>query len=600
MKSYLSLIPISSKIRKRQNRMTILCITLAVFLVSAIFSMADMGARMESARLTEKHGALSLIAQFQSGTVQILFGTAILLFLLVLFAGILMISSSMNSMVAQRIKFFGMLRCLGMSKQQIIRYVRLEALNWCKTAIPTGVCLGIVTTWGLCGVLKYLVGEEFTTIPVFGVSSIGIASGIIVGIVTVLIAASLPARRASKVSPVTAVSGNIENANGKQKRFHIRFFKIEIALGIHHATRRRKNLFLVTSSFALSIILFLSFSVLISLVNCMMPQSSDTPDFTISSEQPNSIDSNLIDKIGEMKSVKHIYGRMNNLGAQVNINGIINDIDLISYDNYDLECLAKDGLLKRESDISKVCGENNYAIAICDDSSSLEIGDKIVMKDGQNITISGFLKYDIFSSDGECNGKITLLTNNATFSKLTGITDYSLVMMQVANDISKEDLSVIRNMVDNKYKFEDKRSEKTIGTYTAFVFFIYGFLVIITLVTILNIMNSISMSVTARTKQYGVMRAIGMDTHQITKMITSETMTYAFGGCMAGCLIGLPLSKWIYDNLITTHFSYAIWKFPVWNLIIIILFVFVAALLALYSPVKRIKNMEIIDSINEL
>ena len=53
-----------------------------------------------------------------------------------------MISSSMNSSVAQRTKFFGMMRCIGMSKQQIIRFVRLEALNWCKTAIPIGCAVG--------------------------------------------------------------------------------------------------------------------------------------------------------------------------------------------------------------------------------------------------------------------------------------------------------------------------------------------------------------------------------------------------------------------------------------------------------------------------
>ena len=47
MKSYLSLIPISAKVRRRQNRMTILCIVLAVFLVTAVFSMADMAIRME-------------------------------------------------------------------------------------------------------------------------------------------------------------------------------------------------------------------------------------------------------------------------------------------------------------------------------------------------------------------------------------------------------------------------------------------------------------------------------------------------------------------------------------------------------------------------
>lgn len=130
---------------------------------------------------------------------------------MILIAGVLMISSSMNSIVAQRTKFFGMMRCIGMSRQQIICFVRLEALNWCKTAVPIGLGLGIVTTWGLCAALRFLVGEEFSGIPLFRVSIIGIVSGIIVGVVTVLFAAGSPSKRAAKVSPVTAVSGNLEN-----------------------------------------------------------------------------------------------------------------------------------------------------------------------------------------------------------------------------------------------------------------------------------------------------------------------------------------------------------------------------------------------------
>ena len=56
MKSYLSLIPISAKVRRRQNRMTILCIVLAVFLVTAVFSMADMAVRMETPNPLNKNG----------------------------------------------------------------------------------------------------------------------------------------------------------------------------------------------------------------------------------------------------------------------------------------------------------------------------------------------------------------------------------------------------------------------------------------------------------------------------------------------------------------------------------------------------------------
>lgn len=56
MKSYLSLIPISARVRRRQSRMTILCIIMAVFLVTAIFSVADMMIRTESGLMINKHG----------------------------------------------------------------------------------------------------------------------------------------------------------------------------------------------------------------------------------------------------------------------------------------------------------------------------------------------------------------------------------------------------------------------------------------------------------------------------------------------------------------------------------------------------------------
>lgn len=137
MRSYLSLIPISAKVHRRQNRMTLLCIIFAVFMVTAIFSMAEMGARIEQSRLSDKHGDFSLVDSLVDTVMgQTLMVTAVVMFLLVLIAGVLMISSSMNSSVAQRTQFFGMMRCIGMSKQQIIRFVRLEALNWCKTAFP--------------------------------------------------------------------------------------------------------------------------------------------------------------------------------------------------------------------------------------------------------------------------------------------------------------------------------------------------------------------------------------------------------------------------------------------------------------------------------
>ena len=56
MKHYLDLVPISAKIHKKQSRMSIFCIVLAVFLVTTIFGMADMFIRSQILQAQQENG----------------------------------------------------------------------------------------------------------------------------------------------------------------------------------------------------------------------------------------------------------------------------------------------------------------------------------------------------------------------------------------------------------------------------------------------------------------------------------------------------------------------------------------------------------------
>lgn len=601
MRSYLSLIPISAKIRKKNNRLTIICIAISVFLVTAIFSMAEMGIRMEKTRLYEKHSGLTFQDILASNMAQTMLPVIIVLFLLILIAGVLMISGSINSNVAQRTQFFGMMRCIGMSKKQITRFVRLESLNWCKVAIPIGVSVGIVTTWILCAILRYIVGEEFSTIPVFGISLFGIISGAMIGLITVLIAARTPAKEAAKVSPVAAVSGNIDTYSNGKNIIGMKYFKIETSLGMSHAISSKKNLLLMSGSFALSIILFLSFSIFINLVDYIMPQSHATADIEISSnDYNNSIDAHLLEQLSNVEGVNHVYGRRSifNIDAEVGSNDD-NKVDIISYDKYDLEALEKDGALKNGSNLSKVFGDSSYVLATGGKDEKVKKGDKIIVNNN-SYEVAGLLKYNPFSSDGGDDGKITLITSGETFKNIVNETGYQLVMLQVDKNFGKNKIERINNLVGDKGIIKDRRDQKTAGTYMAFMFFVYGFLIIIAIVTLLNIVNSISISVSARIKQYGMMRAIGMSKKQITKMIIIEAITYALSGCIIGCCIGIGINKLLFNKLISSHFTYAVWQFPAMPIIIIIVFIIVSVLAAIYSPSKRISNMEITETINEL
>ncbi|MGG7060611.1 ABC transporter permease, partial [Clostridium tertium] len=132
-----------------------------------------------------------------------------------------------------------------------------------------------------------------------------------------------------------------------------------------------------------------------------------------------------------MEGVERVFGRRNllDIPAELNKSNVpSNTIDIISYDEFDLDCLTKDKQLKKGSDISEVYGDSKYVLATWDKESTLEIGDKIRVG-SKELEIAGLLKFDPFSSDGNTNGKITIITSGETFSNLTGINDYSLVMI---------------------------------------------------------------------------------------------------------------------------------------------------------------------------
>ncbi len=63
-----------------------------------------------------------------------------------------------------------------------------------------------------------------------------------------------------------------------------------------------------------------------------------------------------------------------------------------------------------------------------------------------------------------------MITSDETFVRLTGEEGYSLVLIQTTGDVTDENVQAIQNSVDQTYSFQDKRDERTTGTYMAFCF----------------------------------------------------------------------------------------------------------------------------------
>lgn len=515
-------------------------------------------------------------------------------FLLVLISGILMISSCMNSNVAQRTKFFGMMRCIGASKEQIVRFVRLEALNWCRSAIPAGCLLGITACWVLCAVLRLIVGGEFTDMPLFGVSVSGIVCGIAVGIITVFMAAHSPARQAAKVSPIAAVSGNMETEKTIRRAANTKLFKIETSLGIHHATAAKKNLFLMTGSFAITIILFLAFSACLDIVHKLLPAKNNfSPDVAITSnENGNSIDLSLVQRLNEVPSVKNAFGTMYKIELPAKIGGNEAVIDLVSYDEFMMEKYKKS---VTSGNLSKVYGDSGYVFTIFSEDSRLNVGDKIEI-DGNELEIACVVSEGV----GSVSGSPVIVCPEETFMHLTGDHRYMMINIILEKGASETVVDNIRNLSGSN-SFIDRREDEleVYSSYWVFRLAAYSFLAIISFITVLNIINSVSMGVSARIKQYGVMRAVGMEGRQLIKMIMGEAATYAFCGMAVGIIIGLMLHYLIYVKIVVTHFG-GEWKIPFSTIAIILLLVSASCVAAVHAPAKRIRNMDTTATINEL
>lgn len=543
--------------------------------------------------ISENTALLGLTGFSRDSYMMGLYLVAAILFLLVLTAGVLMIAGSLNSKTAERIQFFGMLRCIGATRAQIIRLVKLEALYWCRLAVPLGVLLGIVGTWGLCALLRFGVGAEFAQMPLFGVSMIGMVSGIIVGVLTVLLSAVSPARRAAKVSPVAAVSGNMERHAEVHGVVQMRFFKIETALGIHHAVADKKNLLLMTGSFALSIILFLSFSVLITWTNqAMPPLRAWAPDLSIASLGAScEIHKELVTEIQNKPNVKRAFGRMyQNIPAAYE--GKTGTINLISYEAQQFQW-AKADLTAGE--ISKVMEGGNNVLTVFDKSNTLNVGDQIQLADA-TLTVAGVLQDSPFDT----SDSPTVICSEQTFTKLTGKDAYAVVDIQVSRKTTDAEINAIHTLAEKNRFFDNReRDQEAKRTYYMFCLFAYGFLGIIAVITVIHIINSISMSVSARMRQYGAMRAVGMDGRQITKMIAMETVTYTVLGFLVGCGCGVPLHRFLFAKMITSYWGTP-WSIPITAISGIFMLMVLTALAAFYAPAKRIREMDVTAAINDL
>ena len=541
----------------------------------------------------ENLNVMGSAGQSNSTAFRTVYGMAGVLFVLVLLAGVLMISGTMNSNVAQRTRFFGMMRCLGMSKQQVVHFVRMEALNWCRIAVPIGLVLGTFSSWVVCGALRYGIGGEFATTPVFRLSTGGLCAGAVVGVVTVLLAAQAPAKRAAEVPPVAAASGS-EQAAVVHHAANLGSGRTETALGIYHATASKKNWSLITASFALSIVLALGFIVILQFASLLLPSLAPWQADVIYTGYDNErvLPDTMAQQLRRMPGVARVWGctGLVHVPASSDRNNV-EQVTFCSYDDFMLES-SKSMVVKGR--MAKNSGADNEVMTMYNKTNPIRVGDTITVN-GVPLTVVGAFSQGVFPDD------VTIIAPETLFRRVAGEQNYNMIGVQLDRTASDETVLALAAFSSDQIVVQDLResNRQDRGTYYAARIVLYGFLAIIGGISLLNIINSISMSVSARMKQYGILRAIGMDDAQLKRMISAEAGTYAVSGLVVGIVLGLVLNRKLYILLITHYFG-AAWQMPWGCLAVIVVVVLAAVVLAVYNPVRRILMQPITATISEL
>lgn len=561
----------------------------------------DNSSGIDESRISKNTYLLTAMGQGGSTSLATnMYSIAFVLFTLVLTAGCIMISNSFNMNVLERVKFFGLMRCLGASRKQVKKYVMREGLQLSLKGIPFGLIAGSIIIEAAVILLRVLNPSAFGEIRVFQISVIGIMAGIGVGFITVILASLTPARKASRISPMSAILGNInEKENLSNKRaVCAKGLPIDISMGTHHAVANKKAFLLMISSFGVSIALFLGFSVFLDFAynasNAFRPSTADISIYD--PELFELVPHQKLDEILKTNGIKHAYGRnIETLSASSN-RGQQGNAFIISYEDLQFNW-AKDNLLSGKINTGLL---NDGRHVLVNKDSGLRVGDKIMFhtKNGDVTSIVGGVLSKIpFNTSDDIFGKA--IVSEKLFARLTGKQDYSIIDIQLKKNATDNILDVLRKDLSGKIRVCDNRQKNEEGRNMFFTMaiFIYGFTGVIAIITLFNIINSMNISVASRRKHYGMMRAVGISVNQLKRMVLLEALTYSLFGCVIGCTFGTILHKIIYTKMVTNYFGIT-WTLPINMLIVIILSIIVITILSVIAPIKKIGKLDIVDVVN--
>ncbi|MDT0275437.1 ABC transporter permease [Blastococcus goldschmidtiae] len=566
-----------------------------------------------------------------------------------LFVGTFIILNTFSMLVAQRTQELALLRALGASKGQITRSVLGEAL----AVGVVGSTIGLAAGYGIAAGLRALFGSFGLTLDgslVFAVDTVLWAYA--VGVLVTLVAAYLPARRAAGMPPVAAMRDDVVTVQrGLRRRTVVGVLLAAAgaaalvagtltedggsaaslvglgALGLilgatalspvlarpflrgvgavlpaiwgttgrlaqENAVRNPRRTAATASALMIGLALVSAFSVIGASTNASIDKliaGSVRAEFVVSSAVGQPFSTDVATRISEVDDVETVMplrwgqalldGDITFLTA-VDPSGLDRSVEL-TWVSGSADGLGDDGLIVDEATA---------------DARGWSVGDTVdvLTIDGrqQEVVVGG-----IYESNQVVGSSIVSLD---TLSGAGGVAQDRFLFVDLADGAAPADVRPQLEEVLGAFPIVDLKdqgefSEEQKGQVDQLLLLINAMLVLSVLIAALGIVNTLAMSVIERTREIGLLRAVGLGRTQLRRMVRLEAVLISIYGAVLGLvlgtLFGVALSRALDDQGITE----VVVPWP--RMAVFLLVAAVIGVLAAVGPARRAARLRILDAI---
>ena len=469
----------------------------------------------------------------------------------------------------------------------------------------------------------------------YSINLLAVLISVAISIITIYLSCLIPARKAAKISPIESIRGNndikINSKKLRTSKLTKKLFGIGGVIASKNLKRSKKKYRTTVISLVISIFIFISLSSFLTLGTKTSQFYYMDFKFNVYVHSLSDANTQIYEKISKLENVDNsAYCYQSSLdidnikyASEFGKKFLENDpqptgIAFMVYNNEYFKKYIKEIGLK-ESDYKTAVILLDYDTFYNEDGSktvdrlySLKPGDTVNVKSGDKekiLTISKFtdvkpmgqeaVYYDhgiIVVSEDYIKEVFKEDVNNSDYYHLSDLFIKSSKPQELENtlnDLIKQGGDYYGLTVFN-YETYMKQEQRMLLVVKIFL---YGFITVITLIGVTNIFNTITTNMILRSKEFAMLKSVGMSSKEFNKMIRLESIMYGIKSLLIGIPLGILGSYGMYKA-----FAQGIdlgYTLPLPAIIISIVFVFIIVGITMKYSLNKINKQNIIETIRK-